>query len=54
MSSHRAKEGIPCASGCPTRTVFRFPQVAWARGEPTPFLPGPAVDVLTLVPARKN
>lgn len=26
---------------------------AWAKGEPTPFLPGPAVNVLTLVPAAR-
>jgi len=41
-------------SGHPSSPHYGDGHRAWARGEPTPFLPGPAVDVLTLVPARKN
>ncbi len=41
-------------SGHPSSPHYGDGHMAWAKGEPTPFLPGPAVDVLTLVPARKN
>jgi penicillin amidase len=39
-------------SGHPLSPNYGDGHEAWARGEPTPFLPGPAVHVLTLVPAR--
>jgi penicillin amidase len=39
-------------SGNPLSAHYADGHRAWARGEPTPFLPGPAVHVLTLVPAR--
>jgi penicillin amidase len=39
-------------SGHPLSANYRDGHEAWARGEPTPFLPGPAVHVLTLVPSR--
>jgi penicillin amidase len=39
-------------SGHPLSPHYRDGQAAWARGEPTSFLPGPAVHVLTLVPGR--
>jgi penicillin amidase len=38
-------------SGHPRSPHYRDGFDAWAEGEPTPFLPGPAVDTLTLVPA---
>ena len=38
-------------SGHPLSPHYRDGHAAWARGETTPFLPGPAVHVLTLVPA---
>ena len=37
-------------SGHPLSQHFGDGHGAWARGEPTPFLPGPAVNRLTLVP----
>jgi penicillin amidase len=37
-------------SGHPLSPHYRDGHGAWARGEPTPFLPGAAVDVLTLRP----
>jgi penicillin amidase len=37
-------------SGHPLSPHFGDGHRAWARGEPTPFLPGPAVNRLTLVP----
>jgi penicillin amidase len=39
-------------SGHPRSPHYADGHAAWARGEATPFLPGPAVSVLTLVPAR--
>jgi penicillin amidase len=39
-------------SGHPLSPHYRAGHRAWEEGEPTPFLPGPAVDTLTLVPAR--
>jgi len=39
-------------SGHPRSPHYGDGHAAWERGEPTPFLPGPAVEVLTLVPAR--
>jgi penicillin amidase len=39
-------------SGHPLSPHYRDGHEAWARGEKTPFLPGPAVNVLTLVPRR--
>jgi len=38
-------------SGHPLSPYYRAGHVAWARGEPTPFLPGPPVHVLVLQPA---
>jgi len=37
-------------SGHPLSPHYRDGHAAWVRGEPTPFLPGPAVHVLTLRP----
>ncbi|HXQ31684.1 MAG TPA: penicillin acylase family protein [Steroidobacteraceae bacterium] len=37
-------------SGHPLSPYFRAGHADWAQGEPAPFLPGPAVHVLTLVP----
>jgi penicillin amidase len=37
-------------SGHPLSPHYADGHDAWAKGEPTPFLPGPAVHVLTLVP----
>ena len=43
---------MPCGqSGHPLSPHYADGHSAWARGEKTPFLPGPAVHVLTLVPA---
>ena len=39
-------------SGNPRSPHYGDGHAAWERGEPTPFLPGPAVEVLTLAPAR--
>ena len=39
-------------SGHPSSPHYGDGHLAWAKGEPTPFLPGPAVDVLTLVPTK--
>lgn len=38
-------------SGHPLSPFYRAGHDAWVKGEPTPFLPGPATHVLTLVPA---
>ncbi len=38
-------------SGHPMSPHFRDGHAAWQEGRPTPFLPGPPVDVLRLVPA---
>jgi len=38
-------------SGHPLSPHYRDSNPAWAEGRPTPFLPGRAVDTLTLVPA---
>jgi penicillin amidase len=38
-------------SGHPLSSHYRDGHEAWVSGEPLPFLPGPPVDVLTLVPA---
>jgi penicillin G amidase len=38
-------------SGHPLSPHYRDGHAAWVKGEPTPFLPGPAVHVLTLAPA---
>ncbi|PTX91431.1 penicillin acylase family protein [Opitutus sp. ER46] len=47
-------EGIfhmPCGqSGHPLSPFYRAGHEAWARGEPTPFLPGPTAHTLTLTP----
>lgn len=37
-------------SGHPLSPYYRNGQAAWEQGSPTPFLPGPAVEVLRLVP----
>jgi penicillin amidase len=39
-------------SGHPLSPHYRDGHAAWVKGEPTPFLPGPPVHVLTLEPAR--
>jgi penicillin amidase len=56
VSPGRESEGIfemPCGqSGHPLSPFYRAGHLAWVRGEPTPFLPGPAEHVLTLVPGR--
>jgi penicillin amidase len=39
-------------SGHPLSPHYRDGHGAWVKGEPTPFLPGPPVHVLTLEPAR--
>jgi penicillin G amidase len=42
---------MPCGqSGHPLSPHYADGHEAWAKGEKTPFLPGPAVQVLTLVP----
>jgi penicillin amidase len=42
---------MPCGqSGHPLSPHYADGHAAWAKGERTPFLPGPAVHVLTLVP----
>ncbi len=42
---------MPCGqSGHPLSPHYADGHAAWAKGEKTPFLPGPAVQVLTLVP----
>jgi penicillin G amidase len=38
-------------SGHPLSPHYRDGHAAWVKGEPTPFLPGPALHVLTLAPA---
>lgn len=40
-------------SGHPSSPHYGDGHQAWAKGEPTPFLPGPAVDVLVLEPKRR-
>ena len=37
-------------SGHPLSPFYANSHAAWAKGEPTPFLPGPAVYTLTLTP----
>ena len=37
-------------SGHPLSPFYANSHDAWARGEPTPFLPGPTEHTLTLVP----
>jgi penicillin amidase len=55
VSPGREEQGyfhMPCGqSGHPLSPHYADGQAAWAKGEPTPFLPGPAVHVLTLVPS---
>jgi penicillin amidase len=55
VSPGREERGLfhmPCGeSGHPLSPHYRDGHEAWARGEPTPFLPGPPVQVLTLRPA---
>ncbi len=41
-------------SGHPLSPFYRFGYDAWLRGEPTPFLPGAAVHILTLAPASTD
>jgi penicillin amidase len=54
VSPGREEQGyfhMPCGqSGHPLSPHYADGHAAWARGEKTPFLPGPAVNVLTLVP----
>jgi penicillin amidase len=38
-------------SGHPLSPYYRAGHDAWVKGEPTPFLPGPAAHTLTLRPA---
>ena len=55
VSPGREEQGyfhMPCGqSGHPLSPHYADGHEAWVKGEPTPFLPGPAVQVLTLVPA---
>ncbi len=37
-------------SGHPLSPFYASSHAAWVKGEPTPFLPGPAVHTLTLTP----
>jgi len=39
-------------SGHPLSPFYRAGHEAWVRGEPTPFLPGPAQHTLTLIPVQ--
>jgi penicillin amidase len=41
-------------SGHPLSPYYRKGHEAWEQGQPTPFLPGPAVHRLALVPARQG
>ncbi len=41
-------------SGNPISPHYRDAHAAWAQGDPTPFLPGPAVAHLTLLPAPEG
>ncbi|HET9300313.1 MAG TPA: penicillin acylase family protein, partial [Candidatus Polarisedimenticolaceae bacterium] len=41
-------------SGHPSSPHYGDGHLAWAKGEPTPFLPGPAVDVLVLTPGDRH
>ena len=54
VSPGNEEEGIfhmPCGqSGHPLSPHYRDGHAAWVRGEPTPFLPGPPVNTLVLVP----
>jgi penicillin amidase len=54
VSPGREGEGffhMPCGqSGHPLSPFYRAGHEAWVRGEPAPFLPGPSVHTLTLVP----
>jgi len=54
VSPGREEQGyfhMPCGqSGHPLSPHYADGHAAWAKGERTPFLPGPAVQVLTLVP----
>ncbi|MCP4657403.1 MAG: penicillin acylase family protein [bacterium] len=56
VSPGREEEGIahmPCGqSGHPLSPHYRDGHAAWANGEPTPFLPGPALHTLQLSPPR--
>ncbi len=40
-------------SGHPLSPNYYDGHAAWAKGEPTPFLPGPAIHVLTLTPSNQ-
>ena len=55
VSPGREEQGyfhMPCGqSGHPLSPHYADGHDAWVKGEPTPFLPGPAVQVLTLVPS---
>ena len=55
VSPGRESDGymhMPCGqSGHPLSPHYRDAHAAWADGEPEPFLPGPAVHTLRLVPA---
>lgn len=57
VSPGREEEGIfhmPAGqSGHPLSPFYRAGHDAWTKGEPTPFLPGPATHTLTLKPQEK-
>ncbi len=57
VSPGRESEGIfhmPVGqSGHPLSPNYQDGHAAWVKGEPTPFLPGPAVHVLTLTPQER-
>jgi len=56
VSPGREEQGffhMPCGqSGHPLSPHYRDGHAAWAEGKPTPFLPGPTVNTLTLLPAE--
>jgi penicillin G amidase len=46
---------MPCGqSGHPLSPFYRVGHQAWVRGEATPFLPGPTVHTLTLIPVSSQ
>jgi penicillin amidase len=46
---------MPCGqSGNPLSAHYRDANAAWERDDPSPFLPGPPVETLRLVPAASR
>jgi penicillin amidase len=58
VSPGREAEGIlhmPCGqSGHPLSPHYSDGHAAWVKGEASPFLPGPAVNILTLLPGAES